>query len=123
LEKRQQAALCGQILTAPQLRAELEKLTERRVSLAYVYRLLHRHGWRKLMPRPRHPQATTEAQEQFKRNFAAQVEAAVATRPPEDERPVLINGSRRRAFRSHLSSQAMLGPAWHPASIPTTNRA
>src|SRR5208337_3905875 len=48
LEKRRQAALRGQILTAPQLRAELEKLTPRRVSLAYVYRLLHRHGWRKL---------------------------------------------------------------------------
>jgi hypothetical protein len=68
LEKRQQAALRGQILTAPQLRAEQEKLLARRVSLAYVYRLLHRHGWRKLGPRPRHPKAQPAVQERFKKN-------------------------------------------------------
>jgi hypothetical protein len=34
-----------------------------------IYRLLNRHGWRKLMPRPRHPQADPQAQEQFKKNF------------------------------------------------------
>jgi transposase len=68
LEKRQQAAGRGQILTAPQLRAELEKFTAHRVSLAYVYRLLHRHGWRKLGPRPRHPRAQPAVQERFKKN-------------------------------------------------------
>ena len=68
LEERQQTASRGQILTAPQLRAGLEKLTGRRVSLAYVYRLLHRHGWRKLGPRPRHPQAQPAVQERFKKN-------------------------------------------------------
>jgi transposase len=68
LEKRQQAAGRGQILTAPQLRGELEKLTAHRVSLAYVYRLLHRHGWRKLGPRPRHPRAQPAVQERFKKN-------------------------------------------------------
>jgi len=68
LEKRQQAAGRGQILAAPPLRAELEKLTAHRVSLAYVYRLLHRHGWRKLGPRPRHPQAQPAVQERFKKN-------------------------------------------------------
>jgi len=68
LEQRQQTAARGQILTAPQLRAELEKLTAHPVSLAYVYRLLHRHGWRKLGPRPRHPQAQPAVQEQFKKN-------------------------------------------------------
>ncbi|HEX4206245.1 MAG TPA: winged helix-turn-helix domain-containing protein [Ktedonobacteraceae bacterium] len=32
-----------------------------------VYRLLDRHGWRKLMPRPRHPQSDPQAQEHFKK--------------------------------------------------------
>ena len=68
LQERQQAASRGQILTAPQLCAGLEKLTGRRVSLAYVYRLLHRHGWRKLGPRPRHPKAQPALQERFKKN-------------------------------------------------------
>jgi len=68
LKARQEAARQGQILTAPQLRAGLENLTGRRVSLAYVYRLLHRHGWRKLGPRPRHPQAQPAVQARFKKN-------------------------------------------------------
>ncbi len=68
LEKRQQAALRGRILTARPLRAELEKLARRRVSLAYVYRLLQRHGWRKLGPQRRHPQAQPAVQEPFQKS-------------------------------------------------------
>lgn len=68
LQKGQQAAARGEILTAKQLHARLEKITGRRLSLGYVYRLLHRHSWRKLGPRPRHPQAQPGAQERFKKN-------------------------------------------------------
>ena len=32
-----------------------------------IYRLLHRHGWRKLVPRPRHPKAHAEKQATFKK--------------------------------------------------------
>ena len=65
VEKR---GLAGEILTAKQLHAQLGKSAGREVSLGYVYRLLHRHGWRKLGPRPRHPQAGPRAQERFKKN-------------------------------------------------------
>ena len=34
-----------------------------------IYRLLNRHGWRKLMPRPRHPQADLQEQEEFKKTL------------------------------------------------------
>ena len=37
----------------------------REVSLAYVYRLLHRQQWRKLAPRPRHVKADPAAQAAF----------------------------------------------------------
>jgi transposase len=67
LEKFQQQAAGGEILTARQLHAQLVKATGREVSLGYLYRLLHRHGWRKLGPRPRHPQARARAQERFKK--------------------------------------------------------
>lgn len=33
---------------------------------ALSYRLLHRHGWRKVMPRQRHPKGDTKEQEHFK---------------------------------------------------------
>jgi transposase len=58
----------GQLLTAQQLRGQLQKRLGRRVSLGYVYRRLHRGGWRKLGPRPRHPQAQPRAQERFPKN-------------------------------------------------------
>jgi hypothetical protein len=32
-----------------------------------VYNLLHRHGWRKLMPRPFHPKRDLAAQNAFKK--------------------------------------------------------
>ena len=59
----------GQVLSAKQFRSQLEKRLHRRVSLGYVYRLLHRCGWRKLGPRPRHPKAKPRDQERFKKNF------------------------------------------------------
>lgn len=37
------------------------------IPLSTTYRLLHRHGWRKIIPRPRHPKADKEAQEAFKK--------------------------------------------------------
>jgi hypothetical protein len=35
-----------------------------------VYNLLHRHGWRKLMPRPFHPKRDLAAQNAFKKKLS-----------------------------------------------------
>jgi transposase len=40
-----------------------------RVAKSTVYRLLARQGWRKLAPRPAHPDASQEAQKAFKKSF------------------------------------------------------
>ena len=77
----------GEIATVAQIHHAFEERVGHEVANSTIYRLLNRHGWRKLMPRPRHPQADPQAQEQFKQNFAAQVEAAIATREAGDERP------------------------------------
>ena len=37
------------------------------VARSTVYRLLERHGWRKVVPRPRHPKADVAAQAAFKK--------------------------------------------------------
>ena len=55
-----------------------------------MYRLLHRHGWRMVTPRPRHPKSDLETQEQFKKTDPSLVEATAATKEAGDERPVLI---------------------------------
>lgn len=62
-----QSAQKGQVLTARQIHGRVCKAVGKKVSLAYVYRLLHRHGWRKLGPRPRHLKADQNAQESFKK--------------------------------------------------------
>jgi transposase len=66
---REQAAR-GDVITAPSLLAKIREVVGREVSLDYVYRLLHRHGWRKLGPRPLHVKADPGRQEDFKKTSA-----------------------------------------------------
>jgi hypothetical protein len=44
-----------------------EKAIGHATSDSTVYNLLHRHGWRKLMPRPFHPKRDVAAQNAFKK--------------------------------------------------------
>jgi len=40
-----------------------------KVPASSVYRMLERHGWRKIVPRPSHPKADPQAQEAFKKTL------------------------------------------------------
>ena len=55
----------GEILTAPGLLPRIRQATGRDVSLDYVYKLLHRHRWRKLGPRPRQVKGDPARQNAF----------------------------------------------------------
>ena len=57
----------GQVATRHEIQAALEARLGSSVHHSVVYRLLHRHGWRKLAPRSRHPKADTAEQEAFKK--------------------------------------------------------
>lgn len=63
------AAKRGELTTIYCIKAEYEKVARCKVSKNTIYRFLDRHGWRKITPRPRHPKADTEKQEEFKKNF------------------------------------------------------
>jgi transposase len=88
----------GEIATVAQIRHAFEERVGHEVDASTIYRLLHRHGWRKLMPRSRRLKADLQIQEQFKRNFPVQVEAAIATRETGDKRPVLIMAQDEGCF-------------------------
>jgi len=45
----------GEVLVVSELKAAYERQVGRKVPKSTVYRLLGRHGWRKVAPRPRHP--------------------------------------------------------------------
>jgi transposase len=57
----------GEIVTAKLIKAAFEQRLGHEVDESTVYRLLQRHRWRKVMPRPIHPEADLKAQESFKK--------------------------------------------------------
>jgi transposase len=57
----------GGVIIIQRLKASYEQLIGRKVPKSTVYRLLARHGWRKIAPRPYHPKADQENQEAFKK--------------------------------------------------------
>ena len=58
----------GKILTAKDIKKEVEKKLKREVSDDYIWDLFNRCGWSKKAPRPKHPKQDLEAQEDFKKN-------------------------------------------------------
>jgi transposase len=62
-------AQAGEIATVREIWQAFEQRVGHHVDDSTIYRLLDRHGWRKLMPRPRHPKADPQAQEQFKKTL------------------------------------------------------
>jgi transposase len=61
-------AKTGGVLVVSEIKRALDARLGREVALASAYNLLHRHGWRKLAPDKRHPQADVTAQEAWKKN-------------------------------------------------------
>ena len=63
----EQSADGGMLIVAP-LRAALAQRLGRPVTHSVVYRLLARHGWRKVAPDTRHPTSDPYVQEEWKKN-------------------------------------------------------
>ena len=109
----------GELTTVAQIKQEFEKKVGHEVDETTIYRLLKRHEWRKLVPRPFHPQADKEEQRLFQQNFATLVEEALESRDPEDERPVLKMAQDEACF-GRIST---IRRAWAPKHLrPLTPR-
>lgn len=59
-------ARAGHLVTAAEIRTAVETRVGHPVSERYIYDLLHRYDWRKVVPRPRHVKADPAAQDAFK---------------------------------------------------------
>jgi transposase len=57
----------GEIATNGEIHQAYEAAVARIVDESTISRLLTRHGWRKVVPRPKHPKADREQQETFKK--------------------------------------------------------
>jgi transposase len=58
----------GEILMVSEVKRAYEKTVGHTVPKSTIYRMLARHGWRKIAPRPHHPKANALLQEEFKKN-------------------------------------------------------
>ena len=61
-------AIEGGVLSVPPIHAALVERLGRSIPLSTTYRLLARHGWRKIQPDTKHPKSDPEVQEEFKKN-------------------------------------------------------
>ena len=56
----EKAAEAGQMVTVKEIKAAFDKVRGKDTGRGYIYMLLKRHGWRKVMPRSKHPKAADE---------------------------------------------------------------
>ena len=61
-------AAAGGVLSVPPIHAALVERLGRNIPMSTTYRLLARHGWRKVQPDTKHPQSDPVKQEEFKKN-------------------------------------------------------
>lgn len=73
----------GEIAIVAQIQRAYETKVGHEVDESTIYRLLNRHGWRKVMPRPRHPQADQQEQEQFKKTLQRRLRQSSQPAPPK----------------------------------------
>jgi len=69
LKKFYEEALTGKMTTVSEIKSEFESLVGKKVNLSTIYRLLKRHKWRKIEPRPCHINSDKDRQNEFKKNL------------------------------------------------------
>ena len=60
LDQFEKAAEAGQVVTAQDIKRAFDEVRGKDTGRGYIYMLLERHGWRKVMPRSQHPKAANE---------------------------------------------------------------
>jgi transposase len=75
----------GMIVVSP-LRAALAQKLGRAVVATVAYRMLARHGWRKVAPDTRHPKSDPAVQEEWKKNFRKSWRICVRKKPSKNEK-------------------------------------
>ena len=67
-------AATGGVVIIPGIRLDIEVRLGKTLALSSVYRMLARHGWRKLAPDTQHAHDEPQAREDWKNSFVALVE-------------------------------------------------
>ena len=106
LKQFAKAAGAGELLNIHDLKAAYEKAIGHPTSNSTIYNLLARHDWRKLMPRPFHPDRDLEAQKDFKKRFRSEVTKAR-----------LLASAQGRPLRIMFADEARFGRMNRPRRV------
>lgn len=68
LSSWEEKAISGGVLSVPPIHAALVERLGHSTSVSTTYRMLTRHGWRKVQPDTKHPKSDQAVQEEFKKN-------------------------------------------------------
>ena len=61
LKQFEEKAGCGEIITVGEIAKAYDEATgKERASQPSAYYFLHKHGWREITPRPKHPESASE---------------------------------------------------------------
>ena len=110
----EQARNAGVLVVSPLRAALAETLGRKKVAASVVYRLLARHGWRKVAPDTRHPKSDPAAQADWKKtpgNAGYLADTRVDGGPSG-----ALDVSRRGPVRAHGATPAVLGAGTPAAS-------
>ena len=72
LEKFRKDAEAGHVVTAQEIKKAFNEKLGRDTGSGYIYMLLARHGWRKVMPRSRHPRKANEKAKETSKKLRVQ---------------------------------------------------
>jgi transposase len=72
LSQWKEKAASGGVLTVPPIHAALVERLGHDTPMSTTYRLLARHGWRKVQPDTKHPKSDPAMQDEFKKNSPKQ---------------------------------------------------
>ena len=83
LKKFVEIANKGQVIEVQQIHSAYEREVGHPVTRAAIYYMLHKHGWRKVMPRSQHPKKASEDEIQaYKKNQGKDFVAAYGQEKP-----------------------------------------
>lgn len=60
----------GEVIEVSAIKKEYDNRIGKQTSPSVIYSILHRHGWRKIVPRPAHPKKDAAKAEAFKKTLA-----------------------------------------------------
>jgi transposase len=67
IDKFEKEGKKGGIIEVSKIHKAIEEKTNKKVAKSTTYRILDRHNWRQIMPRPYHPKSNKTKEEEFKK--------------------------------------------------------